>query len=64
MTEPTNPSTAKTGKSYAAARPKVPPFARYEGTSAWRKNKRRVRAYAAFRAAAAESEHKPVPQQV
>jgi hypothetical protein len=32
---------------------KVPPFARYEGTSAWRKYTNRVREYAAFRAAAA-----------
>ena len=34
-----------------AARPKVPPFARYQGTSAWRKDRRRVRAYALFQAA-------------
>jgi len=31
---------------------KVPPFARYEGTSAWRKYANRVREYAHFRAAA------------
>jgi hypothetical protein len=31
---------------------KVPPFARYEGTSAWRKYSNRVREYAHFRAAA------------
>lgn len=30
------------------ARPKVAPFARYKGTSAWRKDRRRVRAYALF----------------
>ncbi len=30
---------------------KVPPFARYKGTSAWRKYTVRVRAYARFRAA-------------
>ncbi len=29
---------------------KVPPFARYEGTSAWRKYKNRVREYNRFRA--------------
>jgi hypothetical protein len=29
---------------------KVPPFARYEGTSAWRKYPNRVREYAQFRA--------------
>jgi hypothetical protein len=32
---------------------KVPPFARYEGTSAWRKYTNRVREYALFRAKAA-----------
>jgi hypothetical protein len=31
---------------------KVPPFARYEGTSAWRKYANRVREYARFCAAA------------
>lgn len=30
----------------AAKRPKVPDFARYQGTSAWKKHRRRVRAYA------------------
>jgi hypothetical protein len=46
-------------KTYAAARPKVPPFARYKGTSAWRKNKRRVRAYADFLAASTGAGQKP-----
>jgi hypothetical protein len=32
---------------------KVAPFARYEGTSAWRKYPNRVRAYARFRATSA-----------
>lgn len=31
---------------------RVPPFARYQGTSAWRKYDNRVRDYAAFRAVA------------
>jgi hypothetical protein len=31
---------------------KVEPFARYEGTSAWRKYRNRVREYVSFRAAA------------
>jgi hypothetical protein len=35
------------GRSFAQ---KVPPFARYEGTSAWRKYANRVREYAHFRA--------------
>ena len=37
-------------------RPKVPPFARYKGTSAWRKDRKRVRAYALFLAAEKKSE--------
>ena len=36
----------------ANPRPKVAPFARYRGTSAWRKDRKRVRAYALFLAAA------------
>ena len=32
-------------------RQKVPAFARYKGTSAWRKDRRRARAYALFQAA-------------
>ena len=43
--------SAATPRTYPAARPKVPPFARYKGTSAWRKNKRRVKAYALYLAA-------------
>lgn len=35
------------------APPKIPPFARYEGTSAWRKYPKRVREYARFRASQA-----------
>ncbi len=54
MTDTTSPSAPKAGKSYAAARPKVPAFARYKGTSAWRKNPRRIRAYAAFLAASGD----------
>ena len=36
---------------FGLKRPKVPPFARYKGTSAWRKDHRRAREYARFRAA-------------
>ena len=36
----------------AIVRQKVPPFARYEGTSAWRKYANRVREYSRFQAAA------------
>ena len=44
--------TPATERRYPAPRQKVPAFARYEGTSAWKKYRRRVRAYARFRAAA------------
>jgi hypothetical protein len=60
MTDISSPTAPATGKNYAAARPKVPPFARYKGTSAWRKNPRRVRAYAAF---LAETAKKPGTKQ-
>jgi hypothetical protein len=46
----TNP-TPKADRQYSKARPKVPPFARYQGTSAWRKDRRRARAYAMYLAA-------------
>ncbi len=38
----------ETDERFRAARPKVAPFARYKGTSAWRKDRRRVRAYARY----------------
>lgn len=50
MSETTHQDTTP-ARPYRTARQKVPPFARYEGTSAWRKDRRRVRAYARFRAA-------------
>ena len=37
-------------KTYAKSRPKVPAFARFEGTSAWKKDRNRARAYARFKA--------------
>jgi hypothetical protein len=44
-------AVAASPKLFTAIFPqKVPPFARYEGTSAWRKYRRRVRAYALSRA--------------
>ncbi len=42
----------KPASRFTAPRQKVPPFARYVGTSAWRKDRRRAREYARFRAAA------------
>ncbi len=47
---------AQPGVLSRAADQKVPPFARYEGTSAWRKYPNRVRAFNAARAAAARIE--------
>lgn len=43
-------SDTPTRKPRPVARPKVPAFARYEGTSAWRKHRRKARAFAWFRA--------------
>ena len=60
MDETPDFSPAKAKGRYGAPRPKVPPFARYVGTSAWRKNRRRVRVYAAFRAAAGQAKTGPV----
>ncbi len=59
MNDTTSPAISESAKSYGPARPKVPPFARYKGTSAWRKNRRRARVYAAFLAASGESKPKP-----
>ncbi len=50
--------TVKTKPVYAAAKPKVPAFARYRGTSAWRKYKIRVHEFNAYRAA-----HAPAAKQ-
>ena len=49
------PDLPKTKQQYASSRPKVEPFARFEGTSAWHKYRRRARAYARFRAAARQA---------
>ena len=48
MNATTSPAPAP---RYGTARPKVPPFARYVGTSVWRKDRRRAREYAKFLAA-------------
>lgn len=52
MSDASTRDLTKAARRFGAPRQKVPPFARYEGTSAWRKNRRRVREYARFRAAA------------
>ena len=44
---------ASPGALSSATRQKVAPFARYEGTSAWRKYTKRVHEFARFRAKAA-----------
>ncbi len=45
-----NDTPAPVKRTYGPSRKKVPAFARYEGTSAWRKDRRRVRAYEMFKA--------------
>lgn len=50
MSEAPKTGATKTPRSSGPARPKVPPFARYRGTSAWRKDRKRVRAYALYQA--------------
>jgi hypothetical protein len=54
MNDTSDLSLPKAATRRKIARQKVPPFARYEGTSAWKKDRKRVRAYARFRAAAAQ----------
>jgi len=53
--------TSETVRRRPVARPKVPPFARYKGTSAWRKDRKRVRAYALFQAASKQANETPKP---
>ena len=50
MSDTSAPSAAKADR-FGSPRPKVPPFARFKGTSAWKKYRVRARAYAGFRAA-------------
>ena len=59
MSDTTTPGPTQTARRFGAPRQKVPPFARYEGTSAWRKDRRRVRAYARFRAATKQANQNP-----
>jgi len=59
MSDIPSPPAAK--RRFALARPKVPPFARYKGTSAWRKDRRRVKAYNLFRAAQKQAAHASAP---
>jgi hypothetical protein len=50
-----NDTPAPAKRTYGPSRKKVPAFARYVGTSAFRKDRRRVRAYAMFKAAQASA---------
>ena len=54
MSDTAVPSLPKAAR-FGSPRQKVPAFARYEGTSAWRKYPRRAREYARFRAAAKQA---------
>ena len=51
MSDTATPDLAKAARPVGAPRQKVPPFARYKGTSAWRKDRRRAREYARYLAA-------------
>ncbi len=53
---------AKAARYPGSPRQKVPAFARYEGTSAWRKDRRRVREYYRFLATTKQaSQAAPTP---
>ena len=62
MSDTPTSAPTKAKRRYGAPRQKVPPFARYEGTSAWHKDRKRRRAYAWFRAAAKQAEIPGTPQ--
>jgi hypothetical protein len=59
MNDISKPGRPKAARRFEAPRQKVPAFARYVGTSAWRKDRRRVREYAQFRAAAKQISQNP-----
>jgi len=59
MSDTPTPGPTQAKRRYGAPRQKVPPFARYEGTSAWHKDRRRMREYARFRAAAKQASQTP-----
>ena len=59
MSDTSTPGPTDAARRFGAPRQKVPPFARYEGTSAWRKNRRRVREYARYRAATSQVNQNP-----
>ncbi len=57
MSDISTPALPEPARRFAIARPKVPPFARFKGTSAWHKDRRRAREYARFRAAEKQMKH-------
>ena len=59
MSDTPTPSPTEAKRRYGAPQQKVPPFARYEGTLAWHKDRRRVRAYARFHAVAKQASQTP-----
>ncbi len=59
MSGTSTPVLSETARRFGAPRQKVPPFARYKGTSAWKKNLRGAREYARFRAAAKRASQNP-----
>ncbi len=60
MSDTSTPGLPKPTPRFGAPRQKVPPFARYKGTSAWRKYRNRAREYARFRAATNGVKQSPV----
>lgn len=48
MSDTSTTTRPDAARRFGPPRQKVPPFARYKGTSAWRKDRRRVREYARF----------------
>ena len=59
MSDTSTPGPAKAARRFGAPGQKIRPFARYEGTSAWRKNRRRAREYALFLAAVRQEKQNP-----
>lgn len=55
------PGQPAPARRFGAPHQKVPPFARFKGTSAWRKDRRRAREYARFRAAMNRAGETPTP---
>ena len=59
MGDTSNPSLPDAVRRFGAPRQKVPPFARFKGTSAWHKDRRRAREYARFRATEKQASQAP-----